>query len=65
VGARIDATKALKQRWKEGEGVPVKDRSHFLQPDIIYHQDEAMANLRLCLNVRTNQFFIFIFIIIL
>lgn len=51
VVVRIDAVKALKQECREGRDPPT-DRSFFLRPEIMYHQDEELADLRLRMNVR-------------
>jgi hypothetical protein len=52
VAARLDATKAVMQRWKEGETLAANDRSLFLKPDVLFIQDERLATLRLRLTVR-------------
>lgn len=55
VAARLDATKAVMQRWKEGETLAANDRSLFLKPDVLFIQDERLATLRLRLTVLSQQ----------
>ena len=56
MAARLDATKAAMQRWKEGETLAANDRSLFLKPDVLFIQDERLAALRLRLTVRCPLF---------
>lgn len=54
VTKRLEATRAYTKQFRAGQGVSTPDRAFFLQPEIIYKQDERLANQRLCLNVPSR-----------
>jgi len=55
VTKRLEATRAYTKQFRAGQGVSTPDRAFFLQPEIIYKQDERLANQRLCLNLLGRQ----------